>query len=250
MIESSLNTLEASATVWRRQVRFGDIAACTGFMLMAMIQGFAAVGAVGNSDWVAAIHFGVVSLALAICGVLALVRGKALATRTGLRTRAIALIGNFSIIPLAALPLAWRADWLLTATTIAIVVMYGWVVWALLTLRQGFSVFPEARHLVTHGPYAIVRHPLYAAYVLVYALVALPRISGIAVLIATLGIAAEVMRAKNEEQLLRRVFPSYSRYAARVPTLLPRFGRAFDTPSTNQDDRTIDVKGDIDVAAA
>jgi len=234
MIESTLSSLKEPTTSSRQRIRFGDVAACTGFMLIAMLQSFAAAAAVGDSDWVASIHFGVVALALAICGVLALVRGKPLGMRTGLRPRAIALIGNFFIIPLAALPLTWRPDWLLTTTTIAIVVLYGWVIWALVTLRRGFSVFPEARHLVTRGPYGIVRHPLYAAYFLVYALVALPRISGIVVLIATLGIAAEVMRAKYEEQLLRSVFPSYSQYANRVPAFFSRVGRSPERPSIIQ----------------
>ena len=125
-------------------------------------------------------------------------------------------------MPLVALPLTWQPDWLLTATTIGIVAIYGWVAWALLTLRRGFSVFPEARQLTTHGPYGIVRHPLYAAYIGVYVLIALPRFGGPALVVAALGIASEIVRARNEEQVLRSVFPSYDVYAARVPAFVPR----------------------------
>ena len=38
--------------------------------------------------------------------------------------------------------------------------------WAVLTLRGSFSVLPEAREVVSSGPYRFVRHPIYVAYIL------------------------------------------------------------------------------------
>lgn len=38
--------------------------------------------------------------------------------------------------------------------------------WSILALRSNFSVLPHVRELVDSGPYAAVRHPIYAAYLL------------------------------------------------------------------------------------
>jgi protein-S-isoprenylcysteine O-methyltransferase Ste14 len=205
--------------------RLGDYGLSFLLALFAMTQGFAAVRAGQEGDWLGAAHRAAVTLAMGVSAFLPLVRGAPLATGIGWRPKAVAVIGNFAIIPLGAVPVTWRPDWLLTATTVGIVAVYCWVVWALVTLRRGFSVFPEARELTTRGPYGIVRHPLYAAYILVYLLVALPRFGGPALLIAALGIAAEIMRARNEEQVLGAVFPAYDDYAARVPAFVPRSRR-------------------------
>lgn len=50
-------------------------------------------------------------------------------------------------------------------TISAIVLALGLVamLWALGALGTNISVVPQAREVVTHGPYALVRHPLYAA---------------------------------------------------------------------------------------
>jgi protein-S-isoprenylcysteine O-methyltransferase Ste14 len=219
-------------------LRRGDLLACFAFGLMSTFQAFSAAGAASDSDWLGAANYSVVALALGVCAFLTLLRGPALLSRIGWRTRAIAVIGNFAVIPLAGLPLTWRPDWLMTVTMTAGVLVYCWVIWALLTLKRGFSVFPEARILVTSGPYAIVRHPLYAAYLIVYGLIALPRISALAVLFAMLGIASELMRAKNEEHVLRAAFQKYDEYAINVPGFVPRLARQSGRRSTTPDARS------------
>jgi len=50
----------------------------------------------------------------------------------------------------------------------------------LLTLRSAFSLTPEARTLVTSGPYRFIRHPLYAAGLLI----------GLVLLLDSLSLAA------------------------------------------------------------
>ncbi len=82
----------------------------------------------------------------------------------------------------------------------------------------------EARQkVVTTGPYAIVRHPMYAAAALIYlfAPVALGSFWG---MLMTVPLAAILFpRIRNEESVLRRDLPGYDEYATRVRyRLVPR----------------------------
>jgi len=229
--------------------RLGDYGLSFLLALFAMARTIAAVRSAQDGNGLEVVNGVAVAIAMWVSAFLPLLRQAPIAERRGWRPRAIATIGNFSIMPLGALPLTWHPDWLLTLTTIGMVAAYCWVVWALVTLRRGFSVFPEARLLVTHGPYGIVRHPLYAAYVLIYVLVVLPRFGIPALLLGTLGVSSEVMRALNEEQVLRSAFSVYGDYASRVPAFLPRLRResAIDAPGLSV---TVEIERPEDAVAA
>jgi protein-S-isoprenylcysteine O-methyltransferase Ste14 len=106
------------------------------------------------------------------------------------------------------------------ATLAALAVLFAgtvvaWAAWALgpsLTLEA--SVGAEAR-LVTSGPFALVRHPFYAAWTVFGA--------GAAVFLV-LWIPAMRWRAALEEEALAEAWPAeWPRYAARTPPFLPRW---------------------------
>ena len=40
-------------------------------------------------------------------------------------------------------------------------------IWGIITLRKSFSLLPEARELVTTGPYKLLHHPIYVGYSMV-----------------------------------------------------------------------------------
>lgn len=76
---------------------------------------------------------------------------------------------------------------------------------------------PErGQHVIDTGPYALVRHPMYAGTVLL--LIGLPlwleSVAG--VLVALVPIALLVVRIAIEERLLRTALPDYASYARRV----------------------------------
>jgi protein-S-isoprenylcysteine O-methyltransferase Ste14 len=97
----------------------------------------------------------------------------------------------------------------------------AWLLLSVSFLGRCFGVLPEARGLVTHGPYKIVRHPVYLGEIgaTVGLAIAAPTIPN-ALLLAVV-IAVQFLRMKLEENALRAAFPEYQRYAETVPRVLP-----------------------------
>jgi protein-S-isoprenylcysteine O-methyltransferase Ste14 len=84
-------------------------------------------------------------------------------------------------------------------------------------LGRCFGVLPDARGLVTGGPYRLVRHPLYLGEIVaIFGMTvasANPALAGAA--LAVLAIT-QALRARYEEATLRAAFPGYADYAART----------------------------------
>ena len=97
----------------------------------------------------------------------------------------------------------------------------GFAIYALLHLGRSFSLMAEARHLVTDGPYAQVRHPLYLGEAVSMIGLTLQYLSPLALLIAAAQIGFQFVRMKNEERVLAGLFPEYEAYAARTARLVP-----------------------------
>jgi protein-S-isoprenylcysteine O-methyltransferase Ste14 len=90
----------------------------------------------------------------------------------------------------------------------------------LVRLGKSFSIMPEARNLVTSGPYAYARHPLYAVEFLTLAGTAIQFAQPWAALLA-LGVTVfQILRTIFEERVLVAAYPEYAGYRARVK----RFG--------------------------
>lgn len=80
--------------------------------------------------------------------------------------------------------------------------------------------------VVTDGPYARVRHPLYLAILLLTAGTVLAHPSVATLCLATGLTIGVVLKIPMEERALRTTLGErYARYAARVPALVPRLGR-------------------------
>jgi protein-S-isoprenylcysteine O-methyltransferase Ste14 len=134
----------------------------------------------------------------------------------------IAFTGTFSAIGASFLPGGVRREWLVLPADLLATFGLAYSVWGLAYLRRSFSIIPEARRLVTGGPYALSRHPVYLGEV----------IGAIGINLATAGwlgafavayfIFCELLRMRWEERVLANAFPNeYPAYARRVPRYAP-----------------------------
>ncbi len=98
----------------------------------------------------------------------------------------------------------------------------GWVLLSVLTLGRCFGVLPEARGLVTRGPYRLVRHPVYLGEFAAFAGLVLGAFGPWNVACFAVLCVAQWVRMGLEERALTREFPEYREYAARTPRLIPR----------------------------
>ncbi len=115
-------------------------------------------------------------------------------------------------------PPSWFAD----GAALLLALFTALEVYTLLRLRTSFSIIPEARRLVTDGPYAVVRNPLYAAEIAAAVAWAASEPRLLLVAAVPLFVALQLLRIRFEERLLRRAFPhAYRDYFARTPRLVP-----------------------------
>ena len=94
--------------------------------------------------------------------------------------------------------------------------------WPLWYLRRSFSVEPEARDLVTNGPYRWARHPIYAVYLLINAGILLRHLTLPLGLVLGAWLILLLVRVGYEEQVLIGAFPQYRDYRERVGAFGPR----------------------------
>lgn len=109
-----------------------------------------------------------------------------------------------------------EASLLPDAVTAAVsVVGLAVVVFAKLSLGRSFGIAPANRGIVAAGPYTVVRHPIYAGYLVTHAafLVAHPRVGN--VFIVLVADSALIIRALLEERLLGHD-AGYRAYCRRV----------------------------------
>lgn len=102
------------------------------------------------------------------------------------------------------------------------VAAYVWLLLAVSFLGRCFGVLPEARGLVRHGPYGVVRHPVYLGEIgaCIGLALAAPSAFDLAMLVVFVG--AQLIRMNLEEGALRAAFPgAYDSYAKQVPRIIP-----------------------------
>ena len=93
--------------------------------------------------------------------------------------------------------------------------------WSAWYLGTSFSLLPQARTLVTGGPYRYVRHPIYLGGLLITLGEVWLRFSPLVVVLNVVFVAAQIVRLRCEEEVLERNFPAYRAYRGRTSALIP-----------------------------
>jgi protein-S-isoprenylcysteine O-methyltransferase Ste14 len=162
-----------------------------------------------------------------------LFRGRPRATTQGWRPRAVAFANTFIILGFMTAAAEWRPEWLAPSGS-QFLRDAGFLAWAvgatvgllpLYHLRHSFSIVPQARELVTSGPYALARHPIYALYIVQFCGLWIGHLT-VPFTLAIAGYFALLrMRIGYEEAVLTAAFPEYAAYRARVGAFCPRLPR-------------------------
>jgi protein-S-isoprenylcysteine O-methyltransferase Ste14 len=147
--------------------------------------------------------------------------------------RASVVLRNFLGIPLwvVGLGLAVRTRSPVVFSSALAAEVLGWLLLAGGSVIQVSALFalrwraaaPSTRDtLVEHGPYAHIRHPIYAGLLLEFAGLVLVRPTQAAGLACIIGVAWVHIQARCEEMDLLQRLPAYREYMKRVPRFLPR----------------------------
>jgi protein-S-isoprenylcysteine O-methyltransferase Ste14 len=98
-------------------------------------------------------------------------------------------------------------------------------VWARVTLGRNWSAIPELKQgheLVTRGPYAVVRHPIYTGLLLMFAAVAVLWATPAGLFLLLIVLVGIQLKLSREETLLAGEFPhQWPGYRARTRRVLP-----------------------------
>ncbi len=188
--------------------------------------------------WRRSVEFGIALLPVFCYELLAaisfIVRRPLRRATPGITPRFVAYAHSF--LPMIFLEAAsrWRPDWLaptvdptLNRLGIGLWLAAGLLAfWPMWYLRLAFSIEPEARVLVTSGPYRFARHPIYTLYILINASLWLRHPTPQFGTVLLLWLALLLVRVRYEERVLASAFPEYEAYRARVGPFGPRLGLA------------------------
>src|SRR5437660_11496200 len=120
----------------------------------------------------------------------------------------IAFSGTFAAISASFLPGGTRRDGLILFGDLLATAGLAYSVWGLADLRRSFSIIPEARRLVTGGPYRLSRHPVSLGEIATAIGVNLGTAGWPGALALVYFVGAELLRMRWEEGVLAKAFPA------------------------------------------
>jgi protein-S-isoprenylcysteine O-methyltransferase Ste14 len=206
-------------------------------VLSRFVPGFAIIGAAlflpaGSLAWDRGwLYLGTLSCLMAAALAYFLTRDPALLEkRMRMRERRDAqrrcIAASYVVIaPLLLLPgLDWRLGWsqVPAAATWAglAVLVAGYALFFLVLRANSYASrvieVQEGQKVIDRGPYAVLRHPMYASTALIYLATPLVLGSWWALIPAAAFLPLLAVRVRDEEAMLRRDLPGYAEYCDRV----------------------------------
>ncbi|MBS1188563.1 MAG: Isoprenylcysteine carboxyl methyltransferase [Rhodocyclaceae bacterium] len=156
-----------------------------------------------------------------------LLRSRPVLKSRGVVPRVVAVMGVVLVLGWVVLPRAVPDVRYDLAAMLVILLGNLLSVVSVVHLGRSLSVMPEARKLVTSGPYALVRHPLYLAEGISLLGILVAFRSWAALVLVVVNFGFQVARARYEERVLARAFPDYETYRQTTPMLIPKPAKLF-----------------------
>ena len=139
----------------------------------------------------------------------------------GLYPRFAALAGTFSTVGIVWLEPQELSTLLYLISLLLIIGGTVLSLSAVFVLGRSISLMPEVRRLITSGPYAVIRHPLYVGEMIAAAGLAIQFLMPWALALFGLTCVLQFERVRSEERLLLQAFPRYRDYMANTARFLP-----------------------------
>lgn len=158
---------------------------------------------------------------IGLVGALFALRRARIGPRAGLIPSLVALAGTTVLALQVLAPVVEPSPLLAAPGAVLLIAGMTWSLVSLACLGRSFGVFPEARSLVTRGPYRYIRHPLYLGEIVAALGAILPAFSLYTVALFGAFVGFQYWRAINEEWALSAVFAEYGDYAERTWRILP-----------------------------
>jgi protein-S-isoprenylcysteine O-methyltransferase Ste14 len=134
----------------------------------------------------------------------------------------VSFVGTFCVVATGFLPASPHGPLSVLISDLLITAGMAWAVWGLAYLRRSFSIIPEARRLVTGGPFALSRNPLYLGEGIASIGVVLPGFGVWHLLLLAVFVTSQLLRINWEQKILLEAFgDEYLGYLKRVPMLVP-----------------------------
>jgi protein-S-isoprenylcysteine O-methyltransferase Ste14 len=151
------------------------------------------------------------------------IRSKAIARDHNPVAIVAALVGSFVLYGLFLIPGQGRSTdiWVLAGSDICLACGITWAMYSLSYLGRRFSIVPEARGLVTSGPYRFTRHPIYVGEIIAGFGLVLPTLFSLHAVVFAIFLVAQLARTYFEERMLRSTYPQYEAYARHTRRLIP-----------------------------
>jgi protein-S-isoprenylcysteine O-methyltransferase Ste14 len=180
-----------------------------------------AAGRAGPGAWPALLSQGCIVLFYAIIFCIVLLRPEPVSRAEGFGPALLTMAGTYAAWLIPLLPRGPELPALSAASAAIVLIAEVLMVYTLLSLGRSFSLIPQARKLVTSGPYAVVRHPLYLVEEAAVAGVLLQYAWFVALPFLVLHLTVQIRRMQLEEKVLQKAFPEYATYARHTARLIP-----------------------------
>ncbi|MDE3243606.1 MAG: isoprenylcysteine carboxylmethyltransferase family protein [Nitrospirota bacterium] len=160
-------------------------------------------------------------LFMGLQAVLFIVRRFPVRKARGVMPRLAALVASNLPMSLLVLPTVQTTVPVTFASMVLVVGGTMVSIYVAAILGRSFSVLPQARGLVTWGPYRWIRHPLYLAEQIALFGFMLQFAQPWSCLIAVACFAAQLPRMHYEEEVLVTTYPAYRAYMRDTSRLIP-----------------------------